>query len=219
METALQVIYAKINNRIPGREYPCVSPTQMRQDRGTHCLKALYTQILQFVEARSELAGQLEQEFETVFQTAYHKGVQDLIVDGELVHRFFLAKHAPSGKPQSGDTGTGPTSPWTTLTLLNSLSRTRKASQNSPGYHAATYRIAYYGQRNMRWAHYSARDHERGRTYVVIGTRFFARLVQGLVAIAAEQWMWVEQFARRWHERSQVIVMYLVRSHFQQSFE
>lgn len=71
----------------------------------------------------------------------------------------------------------------------------------------------------MRWAHYSARDHERGRPYVVVGTRFFARLVRGLVAMSDEQWMWDEQFARRWHDRRQVIVRDLVRVHLQQSFE
>ena len=34
-----------------------------------------------------------------------------------------------------------------------------------------------------------------------------------------EQWMWDEQFARRWYERRQVIVGDLVRAHLQQSFD
>ena len=70
----------------------------------------------------------------------------------------------------------------------------------------------------MRWAHYSARDHERGRPYVVVGTRFFARLVQGLVGMAAEQWMWHPQLARRWHERRRMIVQDVVKGHMAQSF-
>ena len=78
--------------------------------------------------------------------------------------------------------------------------------------------VAYYGRRNMRWAHYSARDHERGRPYVTIGTRFLSRLVQGLVEVAGEQWMWDEQFARRWHERRRVNVRDVVRAHIRQSF-
>ena len=36
--------------------------------------------------------------------------------------------------------------------------------------------------------------------------------------MADEQWMWDEQFARRWHERRHVIVRDVVRTHLQQSF-
>ena len=226
LETALLIIYAKVNNRIPGREFPGVSPAQMRQDRGTHSLEALYIKILQSVEARPELADQMEQEFESMFQTAYHEGVNDLIVDGELVRRFFLVEDAPFREARVGGLRHGAEvtmdhsnysqllfppeegqSDFAQLPCGNFLEFLAKAD------------VAYYGQRNMRWAHYSARDHERGRTYVVVGARFFARLVQGLVKLAAEQWLWEEQFARRWHERRQVIVSDFVRDHLQQSFE
>lgn len=102
LETALQVIYAKVNNRIPGREYPGVSSARMRQDRQTHSLEALYDDILKSVEGRPELPDELEREFESVFQTAYHNGVQDLIVDGELVHQFFLVENAPFREARIG---------------------------------------------------------------------------------------------------------------------
>lgn len=111
LETALQVIYAKVNNRIPGREYPGVSTAQMNQDRLTHRLEVLYTDILKSVEAEPELPDQLEREFESVFQTAYHQGVKDLIVDGELVRQFFLVEDAPFREARVGGSGTGPRSP------------------------------------------------------------------------------------------------------------
>ena len=225
LETALQVIYAKVNNRIPGREYPGVSTAQMNQDRQTHRLEVLYTDILKSVEAEPELPDQLEREFESVFQTAYHQGVKDLIVDGELVRQFFLVEDAPFREARVGGLRYG-----AEVTLDHSSFRQLLIPPEHQSDFArlpcGTFReflakadVAYYGRRNMRWAHYSARDHERGRPYVVVGTRFFARLVRGLVAMSDEQWMWDEQFARRWHDRRQVIVRDLVRVHLQQSFE
>ena len=225
LETTLQVIYAKVNNRIPGREYPGVSSDQMRQDRLTHSLKDLYDAILNSVESRPELHEQLEQEFESVFQTEYHKGIQDLIVDGELVRRFFLGEDTPFREARIGGLKHG-----AEFTMDHSDFRQLLTPPDGESDFArlpcgkfteflVKADVAYYGEKNMRWAHYSARDHERGRTYVVVGTRFFARLVQGLVAMAAEQWMWEEKFARRWHERRQVIIGDLVRGHLHQSFE
>lgn len=225
LETALQVIYAKVNNRIPGREYPGVSTAQMRQDRQTHSLEVLYTDILKSVEAEPELPDQLEREFESVFQIAYHQGVQDLIVDGELVHQFFLVEDAPFREARVGGLRHGAEVTMDHSSFRQLLTPPEKQSDFAR-LPCGTFReflakadVAYYGRRNMRWAHYSACDHERGRPYVVVGTRFFARLVRGLVAMSDEQWMWDEQFARRWHERRQVIVRDLVRVHLQQSFE
>lgn len=225
LETALQVIYAKANNRILGREFPGVSSAQIRQDRQTHSLEALYKHVLKSVQARPELPDQLEREFESVFQTAYHKGVQDLIVDGELLHQFFLVEDVPFREIKIGGVKHG-----AELTMDHSDFRQLLIPPESQSDFArlpcANFRqflakadVAYYGLPNMRWAHYSARDHERGRPYVAVGTRFFARLVQGLVEMADEQWIWEEQFARRWHERRQTIIRDLVRVHLQQSFE
>ena len=225
LETALQIIYAKVSNRIPGREYPGVSSDRMRQDRRSHSLKALYDAILNSVETRPELHGQLELEFESVFQTAYHQGIKDLIVDREIVHRFFLGEDTPFREARIGGLKHGAeftmdhSGFFQLLTLPDGQSDfARLPCGNFPEFLAKA-DVAYYGQRNMRWAHYSARDHEPGRTYVVVGTRFFGRLVQGLAAMANEQWMWEEQFARRWHERRQRNVEDLVRHNLEQSFE
>ena len=150
--------------------------------------------------------------------------VQDLIVDGELVDRFFLVEDAPFREARMGGLRHG-----AAITMDNSSFRQLlMPPEDETDFSRLPYRnfreflakadVAYYGEHNMRWAHYSARDHERGRPYVVVGTRFFARLVQGLVGMANEQWMWDEQFAARWHERRRVIVRDVVRTNVQQSF-
>ncbi len=70
----------------------------------------------------------------------------------------------------------------------------------------------------MRWAHYSARDHEYGRPYVVIGTKFFARLVRGVIGLSHREWTWDKGFARRYHERRQYSTRKLMEAHAMQNF-
>ena len=224
LETSLQVIYAKVNNRIPGREYPGVSSVQMGQDRQSHKLAGLYDNILKSVETNPELFEQVKAEFESVFQTAYHRGVQDLFVDGELVHQLVLVEDAPFSEARISGLRHGAeiTMNHSSFEQLWTPPRHQSEFWRLPCRNFREFLVkadkAYYGLHNMRWAHYSARDHERGRPYVVVGTRFFARLVQSLVGMAEEQWMWDECFAKRWHERRRVIVGDVVRTHIQQSF-
>ena len=78
--------------------------------------------------------------------------------------------------------------------------------------------VTYYGGKNMHWARYSARDHEYGRPYVVIGSEFFARLVQGIVQLSNHAEVWDERFSRRFHERRQYNVMELMKAHAKQNF-
>ena len=224
LETALQVIYAKINNRIRGREYPGVSDNEMNKDRKTHNLKALYKDILNSIDANSRLRKEVNEEFESIYQTAFHKGINDLVVDGELVHQFFHLEDAPFREVKMGGAHHGAeiTMDYSGVRQLFGPAEDKSdfsqfPCQKFPEFLAKA-DAAYYSGRNMRWAHYSARDHESGRSYTVIGSRFFARLVQGLVGIADEQWMWDEQFARRWHERRQEIVRTSVHANIRQSF-
>ena len=95
LETSLQIIYAKINNRILGREYPGVSADEMGQDHRTHSLAALYDRILDSFRTRSDLRKKLEDKFESAYQIARHKGLIDLRMDGELRDQFFLVEDAP----------------------------------------------------------------------------------------------------------------------------
>ena len=224
LETALQVIYAKVNNRIPGRVCLGVSSARMKRDRQMHSLAVLYDDILKSVEDSDRSAKQMEREFESIFQTAYHRGVQDLIVDGELVDQFFLVEDAPFREARIGGLRHGAevtmdhSSFHQLLIPLKGQSDFTRLPRGNFREFLVKADVAYYGRRNMRWAHYSARDHERERPYVVVGTRFFARLVQGLVEMADEQWMWDEQFARRWHEQHHMIIRDVVRTHLRQSF-
>ena len=224
LETALQLICAKANNRVPGREYPGVSSRQIKRDRRTHSLATLYDDTLKSIEKKPELRKQLEDEFESIFQTAYHKGVTDLVVDSELVGWFFRDEDAPFREVRIGGLRHAAefTLDHSTFDQLLMPPASESEFSRLPCRSFREFLVkadaAYYGRRNMRWAHYSARDHERGRPYVIVGTRFFARLVQGLVKLAAEQWMWHERFAIRWHERRRVIIGDKVRAHISQSF-
>jgi len=95
LETSLQVIYARTNNRILGREYPGVSADQMAQERRTHSLEALYDRIMDSFETRADLRKKLEDEFESAYQTVYHEGLIDLKIDGELMSQFFFVENTP----------------------------------------------------------------------------------------------------------------------------
>ena len=170
LETSLQVIYAKVNNRIRGRYYPEVSNALRGKDRTTHNVAKLYQDILGSFDNRPDLRAELEKEFESVYQTAFHKGVHDLIVDGQLVHRLFLVDDAPFREVRGGGLrhGAAITMDHSSVSHLLMAPETESAFSNLPD---RTFReflnkadVAYYGDRNMRWAHYSARDHEPGRT-------------------------------------------------------
>ena len=79
--------------------------------------------------------------------------------------------------------------------------------------------VTYYGGKNMHWSRYSARDHEYGRPYVVIGSEFFGRLVQGIVQLSNQPGVWGESFSRRFHERRQYNIMGLMETHANQNFD
>ena len=73
-------------------------------------------------------------------------------------------------------------------------------------------------RRNMRWADYSARDHEYGRLYAVAGVMFFARLAKEFVELGKHQSIWHPDFALRWWNRRQYIVGALLENHAKQNF-
>lgn len=58
-------------------------------------------------------------------------------------------------------------------------------------------------RKDMRWAHYFARDHEYGRPYVMTGIKFFTRLTKGVIRLSNQQWTWYPEFRQRWHRRNQ----------------
>ena len=71
----------------------------------------------------------------------------------------------------------------------------------------------------MRWAGYSARDHEYGRPYVVIGTGFFGRLVNRVIKLSDQQWTWDDGFKKRWHTRRLYRIKKIMNIHALQNYK
>lgn len=227
LELSMHIVYACSADRIMGRSHPGSTKKQLRQDRQTHSLLKLYKRILCEVTDR-DMCDALED----VYLEALHKGVIDLELDGELQvsllgndDRPFLVDnmrkvidgvemtldHVDLGHPLSS--GEQKISKFQEMPLDTFDQFLKKTD-------AAYYADDIWGQRkNMRWAHYSARDHEYGRPYVVAGSKFFARLVRGLVELSSQQWTWHPDFRRRWHERRRYNVARNVRVHISQSFQ
>ena len=224
LETSLQIVYAVINDRIPGRESPGVTSNQLREDRKTHKLTSLYDTILRSVED-DQLREGIEGEFESLFQTVHHERAVDVVVDGERLAWFLSSEDIPFAEriasgfrhgveitldhsdfgqavfPQEQETA------FSKLPCRNFREFLHKADQ------------AHYDRRDLRWSQYSARDHERGRPYVVVGSRFFARLVQRLVGMAqGSHWIWHKGILERWCERRRAVVPNLVRNLVSQEF-
>ena len=217
LELALQVVYARGADRIIGREYPGVSQEELKKDReGGHGLRRLYQQIIDDLDERV-----MESAFEDVFQTALHKEIIDVYLDDKLVTSFFQAKDVPFSEKRinsmtSGveytldhsspkdmifprDTGPSDFSKMPYKTFEQFLDKADASYYESDILDKRGNTIL----RNMRWSHYSARDHEYARPYVVVGVEFFARLVKGIITLSNQPWIWDKEFAERFFERHQ----------------
>ena len=90
LELAMQIVYARGTDRIPGREYPGVEKKEMKKDRMSHNLESLCARIVR------ELAGKkMSEAFEQVYQEALHKGVRDISRGDELIWSFSHIDDAP----------------------------------------------------------------------------------------------------------------------------
>lgn len=227
LELAMHIVYACGTDRIMGRDYPGVDEKQLGKDRRSHNLTALYQRI------RSELTGRnISSAFEEVYLEALHKGVTDLYLDDDLRCSYLLDDDQPfvvqnkrsviDGAEMTldhSDVGRSLSAGGKEISEFQQL-RFQTFDEFLKKADAVYYRDDTKGQRgNMRLAHYSARDHEYGRPYVVAGTKFFARLVKGVAGLANQQWTWHPDFRLRWHQRRQYIVENLVRIHMQQSYQ
>ena len=74
------------------------------------------------------------------------------------------------------------------------------------------------GRKNLRWADYTARDHEYSRPYAVVGVTFFARLINEQVKLANQHWLWHPDFSLRWWHRRKYNVAKLHENHAMQNF-
>ena len=141
----------------------------------------------------------MKDALEHVYQKALHRGLVDIRVDGERVGMFCRPEDLPFR-----ETATSRISDGTEMTLdhvgVEGLFIAQRGSEFSEMREDTFENFltkadqSYYERDmpnakrrdDMRWSHYSARDHEPGRPYVVIGPEFFARLVRGIVQLRVE---------------------------------
>ena len=231
LELAMHIVYARGMDRILGREYPSANTgqmgKQMAKDRKSHSLAGLLDKIAEAMSDRN-----MRDAFEEVYQEALHKGVVDLYLDGKHIWSFFREDDAPfsersmnrilDGAEMTLDHTRG-SLPFGDLT--GKPSEFEKMPFGTFGEFLRKADSSYYesdvsGERmNMRSSQYSARDHEYGRPFVVVGTKFFARLVAGIVGLSRQPWTWDPAFRARWHERRQRNVGKTVAMHLNQSFK
>ena len=231
-ELALQLIFAFGMDRIMGREYPGVSGKTIEKDISKgHDLGRLYHRILTDLEGRD-----MKSAFEDAYQKALNGGIVDVLIDEELSwSEYATIEDIPFRERafRHMEDGMEVTQDHTAVSELFFPPKAASAFTNMPVETFVQFLekadAAYYegdipdkqgktNRRNMRWADYSARDHEYGRPYAVAGTTFFARLVRELVALANQQWIWHPDFAMRWWSRKKYNVQQLLDEHVQQNF-
>ena len=225
MELALHVLYARGMDRILGRDYPGADPKQIQKDRKGHGLGKVYRRIVGEFEGRN-----MKDALEHVYQKALHRGLVDIRVDGERVGMFCRPEDLPFR-----ETATSRISDGTEMTLdhvgVEGLFIAQRGSEFSEMREDTFENFltkadqSYYERDmpnakrrdDMRWSHYSARDHEPGRPYVVIGPELFARLVRGIVQLSHQPWTWNRGFAQRWHQHRQYNAMERMKALAQQT--
>ena len=216
LELALHIVYARGADRILGREYPGVPKAQINEDRKSHSLAEIHLRIVEDLTGRN-----MADALEDVYQHALHEGVADLFVDEKFVRSVRLIDDTPFRvKKIRKMVGGAEMTVDHSLTPFgmppgprDEMSDFREMPEETFEDFLKKADSVYYSgdiskkRKNIRWEHYSARDHEYGRSYVVIGTKFFARLVRGIISLTHQRWMWDEGFARRQCERH----LYLVK--------
>ena len=233
VELCMQLIYAYGTDRIIGREYPGVQREKIDVDvRKGHDLCLLYDRIVKEMHNRDMRNG-----FEDAYQKALNRGINEVVIDGELCWlEFATVEDIPFRERAIRFVGDGiemTTDHSEARDLIfpsTKLSEFTKMPLETFDQFLAKADAAYYegdisdkqgstSRKNMRWEDYSARDHEYGRAYAVVGITFFARLAKELVALAHQQWIWHDDFALRWWQRRKYNIRQLLEAHVQQNFK
>lgn len=213
LELSMQVVYARGSDRIIGREYPGIDKKTSNKDRKSHDLHALYSRIIHDLDV-----SDLNRALEVKYQEARHRGILSIYSGGQTLgdiwsqdQRAFTEKTTGVGTFVDGEEHTMDHSTVSDLFVRpDGASDFSKMPERTFQQFLKKADSVYYKgdvveqgrRRNMRWGGYSARDHEIGRPYVVIGVYFFARLVQGIIALSGEPWTWHEDYLRRAAERN-----------------
>ena len=217
LELAMQLVYAYGLDRIMGREYPGVPEKEIKKDvRKGHSLGRLYKRILTEMHDRD-----MESALEDAYQMALNRGMVDVLIDGEhswsqvgtvedIPFREHAKRYLADGMELTNDHSQVaellfPPENQSEFAKMPSENFVQFLSKADAAYYEGD-RQGNTGRRNMRWADYSARDHEYGRPYVVAGVTFFARLISELVGLANQQWIWHEDLALRWWDRSKYVI-------------
>ena len=228
LELALQVVYARAADRIIGREYPGVCAELMKRDRSSHSLKRLHDRMVEEFADRD-----MESALEDAYQCAVHSGIVDVFLDEKLLFWFFRPEDdEPFREKVDGGMmrGAEMTSDHADRESVFGLVASPNTAFSEMPYRtfplflekvdAVYYESDVDGKRrNIRWTNYTARDHEYGRPYVVIGPGFFARLVGQIVALSNDQHLWHPDHRQRWHERRHYNIDDIVRIHLTQNWD
>ena len=228
LELALQVVYARAADRIIGREYPGVCAEMIRKDRSSHSLNDLRVRMVEEFSNRD-----MARALENAYQCALHSGVVDVFLDEKLLFSFYRQEDdEPFRERVDGGMmrGAEMTSDHADDESIFGLAASANTAFSELPYHTFPLFLekvdaVYYEsdiderRRNIRWTNYTARDHEYGRPYVVIGPAFFARLVGQIVALSNDQHLWHPDFRQRWHERRHYNIDDIVRIHLMQNWD
>ncbi len=224
VELALHVVYARAADRIIGREYPGVCRRLIAKDTRSHSLKYLYDRMLEEFSDRD-----MKSALEHAYQESFHKGIVDLFLDEKPLWSFFPReddvpfREVSKGGMFRGAEMTHDHSRFVFLEDPGESDFMRMPCDSFPTFLKKADAVYYESdvkgkRRNMRWTNYTARDHEYGRPYVVIGSEFFARLVGNIIKLSDEQWLWHPDFRVRWHERRHYIIDDTLKIHLMQNY-
>lgn len=174
----------------------------------------------------------LDRAFEDKYQHAFHRGIVSIYNGGEKISDIvsldqhpFTEKATGTGALRFGGEHTMDHSTIKDIFVRpDGTSDFSKLSERTFQEFLKKADSVYYKddiakkgrRRNMRWGGYSARDHEIGRPYVVVGVYFFSRLVQGIIELSREPWTWHQDFLRRSVQRNHHNVVNKVRALAQQ---
>lgn len=217
LELSMQIIYARGSDRIIGREFPGVDKKILREDLKSHDLLALYTRIIDLG------MSDLDKAFEDKYQHAVHRGIVS-IYDGRQTLDIWTQDQRPFTERSTGNLADGEEYTMDHVDFRDLFMRPdgtsdfAKMSERTFEEFLKKADSVYYERdvakkrRNMRWGGYSSRDHEVGRSYVVVGVYFFARLVHGIIELSGQPWTWHKDYLKRRIEREHHSVMKRMRT-------
>ena len=215
----MHMLYAYGANRIIGRGYPEMPDSVWKERSRGHGLRQVYERLIKDLDGRD-----LKNALEFCYQRALHSVVVDILVDDQVLTSFTLEKDTPFRETVIGGIADGVEYTHdhsrTEDALFGDVRKTdfSKMPQRTFEEFLGKADSSCYGQ-NMRWTDYYWRDHEFGRPYTVVGEDFFARLVKEIVTLSHQQWVWDDEFAKRWVERRQYVVVNKMRTLANQNLE